>query len=84
VPEPRITLYSKPGCHLCEDAAAAIERISAATGAGWIEIDILGDDDLRDEYAEMIPVIMLDGRIHGYYRVEEERLRRDLAHGSAQ
>ncbi len=79
--EPRITLYSKPGCHLCEDAAATIGRISDDTGAGWIEIDIFSDPDLVDEYAEMIPVILLDGRMHGYYRVEEDRLRRDLAHG---
>jgi glutaredoxin len=74
----RITLYSKPGCHLCEDARAEIEKIAASTGADWIEIDITGDDDLVDEYAEMIPVILLDGRMHGYFRVEPERLRRDL------
>jgi glutaredoxin len=74
----RITLYSKPGCHLCEDARAAIEEIAVDTGVDWTEIDITGDDDLVDEYAEMIPVILLDGRMHGYFRVEPERLRRDL------
>ncbi|HEY1487049.1 MAG TPA: glutaredoxin family protein [Micromonosporaceae bacterium] len=75
----RITLFTKPGCHLCDDARVAVQRIAAAAGVGWTEIDITDDDDLMDEYGEMIPVILLDGRVHGYWRVEEERLRRDLA-----
>ena len=79
MPQPRITLYSKPGCHLCEDARAAIERIAADTGTDFVEIDINDDPALVDEYAEMIPVILLDGAMHGYFRVEERRLRRDIA-----
>jgi glutaredoxin len=82
MPEPRITLYSKPGCHLCDTAREAVARIAEETGAGWTDINIVGDPALEDAYAEMIPVILLDGRMHGYYRVEEDRLRRDLAHGS--
>jgi glutaredoxin len=79
--EPRITVYSKPDCHLCDTAKETVARIAAETGAGWVDVDITGDEDLIDAYAEMIPVIMLDGRMHGYFRVEEDRLRRDLAHG---
>jgi glutaredoxin len=82
MPEPRITVYSKPGCHLCDVAKEAVARISDETGAGWVDIDIIGDPDLENEYAEMIPVILLDGRMHGYFRVEEDRLRRDIAHGN--
>jgi glutaredoxin len=78
MPEPRITLYTKPGCHLCDDAKTVIERISTQTGAGWIDIDIASDPDLMDQYGEMIPVILVDGRMHGYWRVEEDRLLRDL------
>ena len=77
MPESRITLYTRPGCHLCEDAKRALDQI----GEPWTEVDITGDADLEGDYAEMIPVIMLDGRIHGYYRVEAERLLRDLHHG---
>lgn len=77
--DPRITLYTKPGCHLCEDARTAIESIAATTGVGWIEIDIESDPDLVDAYAEMIPVVLLDGRMHGYFRVESDRLLRDLS-----
>lgn len=73
----RLTLYSRPGCHLCEVAAEALERI----GEPYEEIDITGDRELEAEYGDRIPVIMLDGREHGYWRVEEERLRRDLAAG---
>jgi glutaredoxin len=76
--EPRITVYSKPGCHLCDNAKIAVERISAQTGAGWIDIDIANDPALMAEYGEMIPVIVLDGRVHGYWRVEEDRLLQAL------
>ncbi|BCJ71309.1 thioredoxin family protein [Catellatospora sp. IY07-71] len=71
----RIALYTRPGCHLCEVAVEALERI----GEPYQEIDITGDRELEAEYGDRIPVIMLDGREHGYWRVEEERLRRDLA-----
>lgn len=84
MPEPRITVYSKSGCHLCDVAKEAVARISDETGAGWVDVDILADPELTNEYAEMVPVIMLDGRMHGYFRVEEDRLRRDLSHGHQQ
>jgi glutaredoxin len=71
----RITLYTRPGCHLCEVAAAALEEI----GEPFDEIDITSDAELEMEYGERIPVIMLDGKEHGYWRVEKERLLRDLA-----
>ncbi|GIG01465.1 glutaredoxin family protein [Catellatospora citrea] len=74
----RLTLYTRPGCHLCEDAVAVLARI----GEPFEEIDISGDRELEAEYGDRIPVIMLDGREHGYWRVEEQRLRRDLAKAS--
>ncbi|MEU8077335.1 glutaredoxin family protein [Catellatospora citrea] len=74
----RLTLYTRPGCHLCEDAVAVLVRI----GEPFEEIDISGDRELEAEYGDRIPVIMLDGREHGYWRVEEQRLRRDLAKAS--
>lgn len=67
-------LYTRPGCHLCEEAVAALEEI----GEPFVEIDITTSEELEIEYGERIPVIMLDGREHGYWRVEKERLRRDL------
>ncbi|MER7002094.1 glutaredoxin family protein [Dactylosporangium sp. NPDC000555] len=74
----RLVLYTRPGCHLCEDAKAVLDRVAAATGEGFTEIDITGDDDLEEEYGFRIPVLLLDGKEHGYWRVEEDRLRNDL------
>jgi glutaredoxin len=74
----RLTLYTRPGCHLCDDAKEAIARVAAATGEDLTEIDITGDDALEDEYGFRIPVVLLDGKEHGYWRVEEDRLLRDM------
>jgi glutaredoxin len=77
MPDERIILYTRPGCHLCEDAAAILDKI----GEPWREISVAGDIELEREYGERLPVIMLDGKEHGYFRVEADRLMRDLAAG---
>jgi glutaredoxin len=76
----RLVLYTRAGCHLCEDAKAALGRVRARTGVGFTEVDIAGDAELTAEYGDRIPVVLLDGREHGYWRVEEARLLRDLGH----
>jgi hypothetical protein len=78
VPEPRLTLITRPGCHLCDAAREAIDRVAAVTGDRWIEVDVTGDLELEREYGDRLPVVLLDGREHGYWRVEEDRLLRDL------
>jgi hypothetical protein len=78
--EPRLTLISRAGCHLCEVAEQAMDRIAAATGQAWQLLDVDADRDLVAEYGDRVPVVLLDGKEHGYWRVEEERLLRDLAH----
>lgn len=75
----RITLYTRAGCHLCEDAKAVLDRVREQTGEGYDEVDITGDPDLTADYGDRIPVVLLDGKEHGYWRVEERRLLRDLA-----
>ena len=75
----RLTLITRAGCHLCDVAKEAIARVAAETGEEWVEVDLDSDPDIQSEYWERIPVILLDGKEHGYWRVEEERLRRDLA-----
>jgi len=79
VTEPRLTLITRDGCHLCEVAEAALDRIGAATGERWRRVDVDADTDLVRDYGDRVPVVLLDGREHGYWRVEEERLLRDLA-----
>ncbi|HEX6500719.1 MAG TPA: glutaredoxin family protein [Micromonosporaceae bacterium] len=76
--DPRLTLLTRPGCHLCEEARAAMDRVAAASGEAWTEVDVEGDLELEREYGDRLPVILLDGREHGYWRVEETRLLRDL------
>jgi hypothetical protein len=75
----RLVLLTRPGCHLCDVAKEAMARVAATTGETWHEVDISGDRELEGEYGDRIPVVLLDGREHGYWRVEEDRLVRDLA-----
>lgn len=76
--EARLTLVTRAGCHLCEVAKEAIDRVVAVTGDRWVEVELSGDPELEQEYGDRVPVVLLDGREHGYWRVEEERLLRDL------
>jgi glutaredoxin len=77
--EPRLTLITRAGCHLCDDAKEAMARVGAAAGVGWRELDVDTDLDLERDYGDRVPVVLLDGKEHGYWRVEEDRLLRDLA-----
>jgi hypothetical protein len=53
-------------------------RVAVASGETWREVDITSDRELEAEYSDRIPVVLLDGKEHGYWRVEEDRLLRDL------
>lgn len=79
----RITLLTRAGCHLCEYAREAVVRVHATSGATWVEVDVASDPELERDYGERVPVVLLDGREHGYFRVDEEQLRRDLTEGAA-
>jgi glutaredoxin len=76
---PRITLYSRPGCHLCDDARAVIARVCADLGEECDEVSIDGDPELSERFGEEIPVTFVDGRQHDFWRVDEARLRAALA-----
>ncbi|HEX5987612.1 MAG TPA: glutaredoxin family protein [Nocardioides sp.] len=74
----RVTLYSKPGCHLCDDARAVVEGVCAELGESFDEVDITTSPDLMARYGEEIPVTFVDGRQHDYWRVDADRLRAAL------
>ncbi|MGW0531022.1 glutaredoxin family protein [Streptomyces sp. NPDC003032] len=76
--ERTVTLIGKPGCHLCDDAQSVIEKVCAETGASWEKKDITEDQELHRAYWEQIPVVLVDGEQHTFWRVDEERLRREL------
>jgi glutaredoxin len=79
VTAPRVTVYTRSDCGLCEKAEAEVARICADVGAGWTTVDVDTDPELRAEYGDRVPVIEVDGREHGFWRVEEDRLRAALA-----
>lgn len=75
----RVTLLSRPGCHLCDDAREVVARVAADLGVGWEEVDITTDTDLLRRYSEQIPVTFVDGHQHDFWHVSEPRLRAALA-----
>jgi glutaredoxin len=76
---PRVTLYSRPGCHLCDDARTVIERVCAELGESYDEVDIDADEALLARYGDEIPVTLVDGKQHDFWRVDETRLRSALS-----
>ena len=75
---PRVLLYSKPGCQLCDEARAVIEAVCAELGEQYDEVDITTSPDLMARYGEEIPVTLVDGTQHDYWRVDPDRLRAAL------
>ena len=74
----RVTLIGKPGCHLCDDARDVIAQVADELGVGWEERNILDDPALRERFSEQIPVILVDGEPHDFWRVSPDRLRAAL------
>jgi len=73
-----VTLIGKPGCHLCDVARDVVVRVCAETGAVWEERDINQDAELYRRYWEQIPVVLVDGAQHDFWRVDPQRLRAAL------
>ena len=76
---PRVTLYGKPGCHLCDEARAVVARVCAELGEEYVEVDITGDPELARRFGEEIPVTFVDGRQHDFWRVDPRRLTAALS-----
>lgn len=78
-----LTLIGKPGCHLCDDAReviySVIDQLPAGSPTVTVEErDIMQDAELHEKYVEEIPVVLVDGRVHTYWRVDPPRLRTAL------
>jgi hypothetical protein len=74
-----LTLYSRPGCHLCEEMKAIVVRVARSVPVALEEIDISESADLETAYGLEIPVLLVNGKLAAKYRVTEDELRRILA-----
>ena len=58
---PRITLVDRAGCHLCDEAADVLDRVSAThRGAAWVRVDVESSPQLLEAYADLVPVVLVD------------------------
>lgn len=82
MPAAIVTLLSKPGCHLCDDAREVVRGVlEAHPEVDYVEKSILENEELNARYWDEIPVVLIDDVVHSIYRVDAERLRSALAEG---
>ncbi|MDA3021644.1 MAG: glutaredoxin family protein [Actinomycetota bacterium] len=74
-----LTLVGKPGCHLCDEARVIVAQVCSETGTPWDEVSVLDEVALFDLYWEKIPVVLIDGVVHDFWRVDPDRLRAVLS-----
>ena len=74
----RVRIYSRPGCHLCDDAREVVARVCADLGTSYEEVDITTDPELLRRFTDEVPVTFVDGAQHDFWRVDEARLRAAL------
>lgn len=75
----RVHLYTRIGCHLCDEARQVVERVCADLGENFDEVDIDTDPELRERFTDEVPVTFVDGAQHDFWRVDETRLRSALS-----
>jgi len=73
-----ITIYSRQGCHLCDDAFNTLESMRKELNFEIEVIDIDQDDELIKLYSDQVPVIHIDGQHHDFYKVDPTRFRSSL------
>jgi glutaredoxin len=73
-----VTVYSRIGCHLCEDAEAILKSLQRELTFGLEVIDIDKDPALVNLYSDQVPVIHIDGNHHDFYKVDPVRFRSSL------
>ena len=71
-----LTIYSRPGCHLCDEMKAVVQRAARSVPLTIEEVDISRDPVLEDRYGSEIPVLMVNGKKVAKYRITEKELTR--------
>jgi hypothetical protein len=82
--KPQVVLITKADCHLCADAREAVGRVTASLGLEWSEQRVDQLPELRERYAEEIPVVLVDGIQRDFWKIDEARLERVLQRAMAQ
>ncbi len=78
MPHSRVVLYTRPGCHLCDEARGVVVTECDRLAVGWREVDVDADPELQARYGEYVPVVEVDGTVQGFWRVDPARLRSAL------
>lgn len=81
-PGARVVVYTRQGCHLCDDALAVVAPLAAEAATTVRLVDVDDDAVLRDRFGELVPVVEVDGVQQGFWRVDADRVRRALADGA--
>ena len=74
----RVTIYSRPGCHLCDEAETVVAAVCADLGETYVVVMIDDDPELQRRFTDEVPVTFVDGRQHDFWRVDATRLRTAL------
>lgn len=77
----RITLVTRGDCHLCDDARQVVAGVAELTSTAWCEVDVDTDPELLLLYSEQVPVVLVDGTRHAYWRVDPRQLEAALRGG---
>ncbi|WGW10970.1 glutaredoxin family protein [Saxibacter everestensis] len=74
-----VLLVSRANCHLCDEARPIVQAVARETGHHFAEVDVDQDAQLRSKYSDEVPVVLIDGVQHAFWRVDADRLRKALA-----
>ena len=74
----QVQIYSRHGCHLCDDALSTLENLQKELNFQIQKIFIDGDPDLEARYGDLVPVIQIDHKQHDFFRVDPERFRKAI------
>lgn len=74
LPDDRVVVLVRQGCHLCDDAEAIIADVCAARSIAWSRVDVDTDSELLARYTDHVPVTFVDGEQHALWFVDPDRL----------
>lgn len=75
-------LVERRGCHLCAAAHDVLDRVAERTGHSWASVDVHGNEELLVAFGELVPLVLVDGAVAGYWRLDPARIEAALEAGS--